>query len=634
MKFISLRIAGYMLALLSFMTFNSCKRDSPKDTKMVLTSFTPEVGSEGGIVVLTGKNFSSSKESNTVKFNGVIAAVTEAAADGTSLTVTIPENATTGKITVKTGDQEVVSSKDFVVNPLAPAITGFTPDHGAAGTIVVITGKSFAAPAKVFFGELEGTDVIVVSKTRIEVKAPADLVTGKIRIECNGLEGVSAGSFYGPLAVTTIEPKKAEEDSLMYINGSNFDLTKENNIVKFGTVTAEVVEATSTKLRVKVPAGAAGGKISVTVNNVSLETSDAFTLLPTIVDFSPKHGEPGSTVVVTGKNFSATAVVRLGTKTCPVTQRDPGQLTITVANDPTLIGERFAVWNSSDFTTHKTVFEMTNVWKWIGSGGGRNLLRGTPFAIGNKFYIIGGWNDGTVISSFDVTTKTWDAPVSLPSDLRGVWSGSVFVMNNKAYMGNFLFPVNPQWYEFDPALSGTNQWRPVTSAPNSDAYGGVALNINNRLFNFLGLGSSDVNEFNPAAKDGAGEWTNRVTTSITHQQYGSGFVINGIGYFGGGVNADNATTLDFYKYDPATNATAVTKIANMLDGTQFAPAYALNGKGYVLMNELSYQYDPGKNEWTRGKFQLPITFNFAQVINNKVYAMSNAGTVYEYIPNK
>lgn len=635
MKFTQWRGAFFMLALVSSLGLYSCKRDAPKDATMVLQSFNPEQGSEGGVITLTGRNFSSSKEKNIVKFNGVEAIVSEASGDGTSLTVIVPENATTGKISVKTGDQEVVSAKEFTVNPLAPAITGFTPDHGPAGTVVVITGKNFVSPAKVIFGELEGVDVVVVSKTRIEVKAPADLLNGKITVECNGLKGVSAGLFYAPLAVTTIEPKKAEEDSSMVINGSNFDVTLNNNIVKFGTAMAEVVEATSTKLKVKVPAGAANGKISVTVNNVTLETSDAFTILPTIVDYAPKHGEPGSTVVVTGKNFSSTAIVRFGARNCTVTKREANAITVTIPSVPSMVADYFSVWNGPDMTTNRTIFEMTNIWRLHSYYSGKDLTRAMPFQIGNKLYVFGGWGLGWYVSSFDVTTKSWGAAIAFPEDLQGGELGSVVVHNGKAYMGNFVSARQNYWYEFNPAAaSGTSPWKRMAISPNPSAFDGIALNVNNRLFHFLGAASTAVNELNPAANGGDGAWTHHGNAAVPNKQRASGFVINGIGYFGGGVDDNNVGQRGFYKYDPATNAATVTPIAEMLFSTENAPTFTMNGKGYLIDNQYMYEYDPALDKWTQNKFVLPATVNFTFVVNNKAYAMDLKANVYEYIPNR
>jgi sugar lactone lactonase YvrE len=77
-----------------------------------LTSFSPTTGTAGTIVTLTGSNFSPTIASNTVKFNGTLATVNTATA--TSLTVEVPAETTTGKITVQVGNQTATSVDDFV----------------------------------------------------------------------------------------------------------------------------------------------------------------------------------------------------------------------------------------------------------------------------------------------------------------------------------------------------------------------------------------------------------------------------------------------------------------------------------------------------------------------------------------
>ncbi|HYH15558.1 MAG TPA: IPT/TIG domain-containing protein, partial [Flavisolibacter sp.] len=62
-------------------------------------------------------------------------------------------------------------------------------------------------------------------------------------------------------------PTEGAEGVAVRIGGSNFDLDKAKNIVKFNGIVAEVTEATATELRVTVPVGATTGKITVTVGN-------------------------------------------------------------------------------------------------------------------------------------------------------------------------------------------------------------------------------------------------------------------------------------------------------------------------------------------------------------------------------
>lgn len=79
-----------------------------------IVAFSPEAGEIGETVTITGINFNTNPSNNFVSFNGIPTVVT--AASETSLTVTVPNGATTGKISVEVGCGLVASTNDFIVN--------------------------------------------------------------------------------------------------------------------------------------------------------------------------------------------------------------------------------------------------------------------------------------------------------------------------------------------------------------------------------------------------------------------------------------------------------------------------------------------------------------------------------------
>jgi len=81
-----------------------------------ISSFSPASGNIGDTVVITGINFNTTPSNNVVKINGTTATVT--AATATSLTVTIPEGATSGAISVEIGCGLVASTADYTVEVL------------------------------------------------------------------------------------------------------------------------------------------------------------------------------------------------------------------------------------------------------------------------------------------------------------------------------------------------------------------------------------------------------------------------------------------------------------------------------------------------------------------------------------
>ncbi len=94
-----------------FIAVTSCKKDDPIPAPE-LTSFTPEYAKRGETVSITGLNFT---ENTTVKINGFDAVV--ASFTSTTITATIPSNATPGAVSVHQGDQEDSGDDIFIYTP-------------------------------------------------------------------------------------------------------------------------------------------------------------------------------------------------------------------------------------------------------------------------------------------------------------------------------------------------------------------------------------------------------------------------------------------------------------------------------------------------------------------------------------
>jgi hypothetical protein len=85
--------------------------------KLGITSIDPSHGTEGATVAITGTGFKSSQGSGYVQFNGIATATVDSWCD-TLITVRVPQNATSGKITVVV-DGKVSNGIDFTVDAAA-----------------------------------------------------------------------------------------------------------------------------------------------------------------------------------------------------------------------------------------------------------------------------------------------------------------------------------------------------------------------------------------------------------------------------------------------------------------------------------------------------------------------------------
>ena len=137
-----------------------------------ISGFTPGSGGVGVHVAIIGTNFSGA---TSVKLNGIAAAFTVNPA-GTQITMTVPGNATTGKIAVTTPGGTATSATDFTV---APRITSFTPASGVIGTSVTINGANFTGASTVTFGGTAATPSRSIHRSRSRRPCPRGRPPGR-----------------------------------------------------------------------------------------------------------------------------------------------------------------------------------------------------------------------------------------------------------------------------------------------------------------------------------------------------------------------------------------------------------------------------------------------------------------------
>ncbi len=170
-----------------------------------ILSFNPASGAPGTPVTIVGSGFSPTAASNTVKFNGVAATVTNATAN--TLTVTVPTTASTGPIAITTGASTVTSSANFTVIA-APSITSINPAYLLAGqtgaTVVVqgvnLTGATFSfqpatVPASVTITNSAITATTATLTVTTGAAAASPIVVATNGVGNSGIFGTAANSL-------------------------------------------------------------------------------------------------------------------------------------------------------------------------------------------------------------------------------------------------------------------------------------------------------------------------------------------------------------------------------------------------------------------------------------------------------
>lgn len=164
----------------------------------VFTSFSPTSARANTDITITGTDLDLVTD---VIFTGDIEG-TIGARTGTSLTVTVPVGAKTGKITiVAKNNTEVMSAIDFTLLANLPLFDSYTELRGEPGKILTINGTNMLLVKELIFpGNVPATAYGIKTDTRIEVYVPMNVTRGYGTITLltyEGEEGIFPELYFG-----------------------------------------------------------------------------------------------------------------------------------------------------------------------------------------------------------------------------------------------------------------------------------------------------------------------------------------------------------------------------------------------------------------------------------------------------
>jgi gliding motility-associated-like protein len=403
-----------------------------------ISLFSPSSGSIGNTVTITGTNFSTIPANNVVKFfNNRTATVT--ASTATSITTTVPISAITGPISVTTNCITAQSATNFIVTTSpSPTVSNFSPTSGPVGATVIITGTNFSTILANNTVKFNGTTAVVTASTAtsITTTVPAGATTGKITVTVGGTTATSATNFTVTAGavptITSFTPTSGPIATTVTIMGTNFSTTPSNNTVKFFdgidsyVVSAVVTASTATSITTTVPSGASTGRIKVTTAGGSVTSASNFTVtcgsVPTITSFSPTSGIAGTTVTITGTNFSTTPsnnAVDFGGTTATVTASTPTTITTTVPTGPvglvpiTVTIACNTVASSTDFdVTCPPAPTITSFTPGAGAVGALVTITGTNFSINPIDNLVDFNGEPAIVTASTATSITTSVPTN------------------------------------------------------------------------------------------------------------------------------------------------------------------------------------------------------------------------------
>jgi hypothetical protein len=138
----------------------------------------------------------------------------------------------------------------------------------AGGTVITIHGSGLSSATRVEVGGRPATDLQVESDSRLTAETPPGARAGSVPVVVvladGGRYGLSPGFTYvAAPALASVSPDRGPTSggNTVVLSGTNF---RADAVVRFGSAQAEVVEVSTTSLRVVVPSHLPG-PVDVTV---------------------------------------------------------------------------------------------------------------------------------------------------------------------------------------------------------------------------------------------------------------------------------------------------------------------------------------------------------------------------------
>ena len=217
----------------------------------------------------------------------------------------------------------------------APTITSFAPTSGSVGTNVTISGTNFTGATAVTFNGVSAS-FIATSDTAIQATVPAGATTGPLSVTTPGGTATSTNNFtvVSVPTITSFAPASGPVGTSVTISGTNFTGATS---VTFSGKGASFTVTSDTAIQATVPTGATTGPLSVTTPGGTATSTNNFTVVsvPTITSFAPASGPVGTSVTISGTNFTGATSVTFSGKGASFTVTSDTAIQATVPTGAT-----------------------------------------------------------------------------------------------------------------------------------------------------------------------------------------------------------------------------------------------------------------------------------------------------------
>ncbi len=220
--------------------------------------------------------------------------------------------------------------------------------------------------------------------------------------------------------VQGISPSSGKSGDRVTISGNFFTNNKEEVEVRFGNTSAKVVEVSPSKVVAEVPSGINTSSyynynqvpVKVWMAGQEYTVSSNFKVIPTLKDFSPKTGQIGTVITITGENlpssyyYSSAARVFMNQTEVSVTSYSPTGLQVQVPY--TLTSDKVSISVLIDGVTTILPGEFVVTPHTVSSISPASGLTGSSFSVFGNFPL-----NSSYYYNSNITVKLGEVPANV-----------------------------------------------------------------------------------------------------------------------------------------------------------------------------------------------------------------------------
>jgi hypothetical protein len=580
-----------------------------------IDAISPDSAILGATVTISGQYFTTA---TAVTFGGIPAASFSVVSDATIQAVVA--NGASGDVNViSVGGTGVFPG--FVFLP-PPSITAVSPDSGASGTKIVLTGNYFGNVSAVSFGGVPASSFYYQSPTQI-VAIPGAGASGNITVTTPYGPGQWTGfTFTSSPAINSFTPVSGGKNAIVTITGTHLDSV---TAVSFGGAPAQSFTILSPDSLSAVVGEGASGNVTVSTPYASASLDGfLFAGSPVITSISPANAGPGTVITISGSNFTGTENVLLGGVSAVsyiVINASTIQAVVgtSAGNDSVVLTNLYGSTSSAGFSFNAQRPSITAISPVSGEPGSRVTITGanfSPSAAGNIVFF-GAVRATSITATANAIIATIPvgatyAPVTVTTGGLTAASSNfflpVFSANDSAFTVSSFQPTSwelgagdgdyvaisdlnndgkPDLVVADHELNGTG----TVTEENSSTPGNVqfpAAGINNRIAN--DPFSAAVADFDGDGKPdivSANQGSNTVSVSRNTIQNGGGlYFLDSTSYPCGATptvvaaaDMDGDGKPDIVVVNYASGTVSILRNNSVIGNIAFLPKYDLNAPG-------------------------------------------------------